>query len=102
MTNHTEYFNLLFPDNMTGWDIVKAPTDVFNEVLRPTFWLVILTIPFYMSYIQQKDTIIPTVLYLILGGMMYGLAPTQMLEPAKYMLFIGITSSLYHLYKSRT
>jgi hypothetical protein len=104
MSNYSQYMEIIFPatGDLSAWtfleNILLAWTTSVGEEI---FWLFVLPLPIMGYWIKTKSTELPVLIYLILGGIFYPIAPDIMQTPARIMLMFGIAGMLYHFFKNR-
>lgn len=100
-TNYTVEFNDLFND-LTVWGFLIVIFSAFeNKCGNDLFWLIIIMIPFSMTWIKQRSVIIPSILALVCGSVLFMLIPITAIAPVKILLTVGIAGIFYHIIKSR-
>ena len=100
-TNYTPIFNDLFKD-ISVWSFLIVIFGTYETFCGGNlFWLILIIIPFIMTWIKQGSVIIPSVMALICGGTLFALIPVAAIGPVKILLTIGIAGIFYHIIKSR-
>lgn len=100
-TNYTALFDNLFTD-LSVWGFLSAIFGTYELMCGGSlFWLIIILIPFIMSWIKTQSVIIPSVLALITGSTLFVLIPAEAIGTVKILIMIGIAGLLYHIIKSR-
>ena len=100
-TNHSITFDGLF-DNLTVWSFLTVIFGTFEaQCGGDLFWLIIIMIPFSITWIKQKSVIIPSTLALLCGGVLFSLVPVAAIAPIKILLTVGVAGIFYHIIKSR-
>jgi hypothetical protein len=99
--NYSQHIDTLFESNGV-WGLVSGTYNVIvNTIGINIFWLLVLPLPFIATWIKQQSVVIPTVLYLTIGSVLVGVAPPTLQGPAFMMLGMGITGTMYHIFKNR-
>jgi len=100
--NYSQWIDVLYADNSGGWGLVSGVYNVASGVIGvTTFWLLVLPVPFIATLIKQQSVVIPTILYLTIGGVMALVAPIEYQKPAYLMLAFGISGLIFHMFKHR-
>jgi hypothetical protein len=98
---YSTHINTLF-ENGGVWGLVLGTFTVVTDVVGTNmFFLLVLPLPFIATWIKQQSVVIPTVLYLTIGSVLVGVAPPTLQGPAFMMLGMGITGTMYHIFKNR-
>ena len=99
--NGTQNFNNLTEINST-WDYLSESRDIYEEkVGQNIFWLLIVSIPFFMLWISQNNILIPSILALILSGVFVVFLPLEALPFVKFLIIFGILGTLYSIFQNR-
>jgi len=97
--NYTQHFDTFYGSDESEWSMLKAVFTMYENTLGASiFWGVFLTMPFLAMWIKQQSVILPTVIMLIGGSVLFPLAPPEYAMPVKMMLVLGITGLLWHIF----
>jgi membrane protease YdiL (CAAX protease family) len=102
-TNYTQYTDSVFnnPD-LSLWSYLRAILDVMGAVVGQTvMWTFIIGIMYALMYIRQGSAILPSLISLILGSLMFTLLPVDTHAPAKVLLALAIGGLLWHYFMVR-
>lgn len=100
-TTREENFNNMF-GSLDTWSFVSTIFGSYeNSCGKNLFWLIIILIPFTMSWIKQQSVIIPSILALVCGSTLFVLLPVESIAAIKILLIIGISGIVYHILKAR-
>ena len=100
-TNHSITFDDLF-DDLTVWGFLTVIFRTFEvQCGGDLFWLIVIMIPFSITWIKQRSVIIPSILALLCGSVLFSLVPAASIAPIKILLTVGIAGIFYHIIKSR-
>lgn len=98
---YTPIFNDMFSD-LSVWSFLTVIFGTYQIYCGGNFfWLIIIIIPFIMTWIKQGSVIIPAMIALISGSSLFILLPVEAMAPIKILLTLGITGIFYHIIKSR-
>ena len=99
--HYSKNFDKLF-DIGDPWSMLSTIFGTYESVCGATlFWLIIIIIPFMMTWIKTQSVIIPSILALITGSTLFVLLPVEAIGTIKILMMIGIAGLLYHIIKSR-
>jgi|SRR6056297_1474734 len=100
--NYSQYSTMLWDGESSGFGFLHNLYDVMIALSSVTvFWIVVLPLPFLAAWIKQQSVIIPSVMYMVIGGSVLAVMPVELAKPAWMMLALSITGLIYHLFKQR-
>lgn len=99
---YSQYNTMLWDGEDSGFGFVENLYDVMIGLSSAVvFWLIVLPLPFLAAWIKQQSVIIPSIMYMVIGGSAVAIMPVELAKPAWLMLALSITGIIYHLFKQR-
>lgn len=75
----------------TPFDFVVNAYDGLQTISHGLFIYIFIPLPFLAIWITSKKVIIPSILYMIIGGAVAVVAPWELKKPAMLMLGFGLS-----------
>lgn len=88
-------------ENVNGFDVLKALYELGQEQSNGLFIYILTVLPFLALWIQTRKVVIPSILYLVVGGPMMLVAPPEVKGPAMIMLIFALAGIIYSWFKER-
>ncbi len=101
---NTSWFDNLKNSFGGDWDFSKffvAITIPFTYWLGNLFYLFVFGLPMVVIWMRQEKALIPAVIGVIFGGLIFGFLPATWVLPATLMIILTIFGILYALFKER-
>lgn len=99
--NYTRYFDDLYSQTTT-WDSLESIFTMYeSQIGAGLFWGTLLAMPFIAMWIKQQSVVMPTVVALIVGGVLIAKVPPEFDLPVKILLAIGVSGVLYHMFTKK-
>lgn len=101
--NDTAYDDVLesMEDDTDFQGFILASTTPFTAVIGGMFFVIVWGMYFVMSWIRQENIMIPSIVGLILGAVLFVYLPSEFAMAAKTLLLLSASGALYTLYKER-
>jgi hypothetical protein len=91
----------LFIENKSFTGIIEKSTHSYRDFMGNLFFVLFYGVIFLMMWIRQGNIIIPSVIGLMLGGMMIAMLPAEYHAVAVVFISMGVFAVLYTMFKSR-
>ena len=99
--NYTRYFDDLYSQT-TAWGGLESIFNMYeSQIGAGLFWGILLATPFVAMWIKQQSVVMPTVVALIVGGVLIAKVPPEFDLPVKILLAIGVSGVLYHMFTKK-
>lgn len=101
-TNYSQYHTTFFDNTSSGWGFVSHYANFWTTVVpEELFWLLVIIIPFYTIYNRTGNVVIPSVLYLFIGGVLGTVMPTFLGQLFYWFIIVGGAGLLFNMYIGR-
>jgi len=91
--------NISSESNVTTW--ASALSDPYKDRMGMTFFGIIFVLPFIAMWIRGSNTIIPSILGLILGGFIWAYMPEKFVHMAYLFIIISIAGVIYGIFRQK-
>ena len=85
--------------NVTTW--ASALSDPYKDRMGMTFFGIIFILPFIAMWIRGSNTIIPSILGMILGGFIWAYMPEKFVHMAYLFIIISIAGVIYGIFRQK-
>jgi len=85
--------------NVTTW--ASALSEPYKDRMGMTFFGIIFILPFIAMWIRGSNTIIPSILGLILGGFIWAYMPEKFVHMAYLFIIISIAGVIYGIFRQK-
>jgi len=91
--------NISSESNVTTW--ASALSEPYKDRMGMTFFGIIFVLPFIAMWIRGSNTIIPSILGLILGGFIWAYMPEKFVHMAYLFIIISIAGVIYGIFRQK-
>ena len=85
--------------NVTTW--ASALSEPYKDRMGMTFFGIIFVLPFIAMWIRGSNTIIPSILGMILGGFIWAYMPEKFVHMAYLFIIISIAGVVYGIFRQK-
>lgn len=98
----SDYFDPFFAANQTSWGMLGALINAYEDTVGASvFWGLFISMPWLAIWIKTKSVAIPSVIFLISGGVLLPLLPPAFDAPVRIMFALGIVGITFHVFIKR-
>ena len=99
--NYSKYARNLTKGNLSIMTLTDAITEPYTDRMGLIFWLMLFGLPFVAMFIRGTKVIVPALLALCIGGLIWQFLPPEWTYIAYLLIIVAITGIIYSIMRSR-
>jgi len=99
--NYSKYARNLTKGNLSVMSFTDAITEPYTDRMGLIFWLMLFGLPFVAMFIRGTKVIVPALLALCIGGLIWQFLPSEWTYIAYLLIIVAIAGIIYSIMRSR-